>query len=94
MYVCSAIKLAPSRELARDAPCQLRDWGAMFLVGCRSPSCLAAKERDVLRQFFADRYAIFNIIDRPFHYQSLVYLIQAMPVKGVGGHELRGVPFT
>ena len=62
----------------------------MFLVGCRSPSCLAAKERDVLRQFSAGQHAIFNIIDRPFHYRSLAYLIRAMPVKGLGGHELRG----
>ena len=88
MYVCSAIKLAPSRELARDAPCQLGDWGAMFLVGCCSPSCFAAEEQDVLRQFSTGRHSIFNIIDRSFHYWSLADLIQAMPVKGVGGHEI------
>ena len=35
----------------------------MFLAGCRSPGCLAAEEGDVLRQFSAGRYAIFNIID-------------------------------
>ena len=66
----------------------------MFLAGCRSPSCLAAEKGDVLRQFSAGRYANFNIIGRPFHYLSLAYLIRAMPVKGVGGRELRGVPFT
>ena len=94
MYACSAIKFASSQELARDTLCQLRDWGAMLLVGCHSPSCLAAKEQDVRRQFSAGRYAIFNIVNWPFHCRSLAYLIRAMPVKGVGGHELRGVPFT
>ena len=94
MYVCSAIKSAPSRESARDAPCRSRDWGALFLAGCRSSSCLAAEKQDVLRQFSAGRYAFFNIIDRPFHYRSLVYLIRAMPVKRVRGHELIVVPFT
>ena len=62
----------------------------MFLVGCCSPSFLAAEERDVLRQFSVDRYAIFNIIDQPFHYRSLAYLIQAMPVKEVGDMSLKG----
>ena len=52
----------------------------MFLVGCRSPSCLAAEKRDVLCQFSVGRYAILNIIDRPFHYRSLAYLILAMLV--------------
>ena len=94
MYVCSAIKSAPCRESARDVPFQLMDLGAMFLAGCRSSSCLAAEEGDVLRQFSVGRYAILNIIDRPFHYRSLAYLIRAIPVKGVGGHELRGVPLT
>ena len=56
----------------------------MFLAGCHSLSCLAAEERDVLRQFSVGRYAIFNMINRPFHYRSLAYLIRAMPVKGVG----------
>ena len=90
MFVCYLIKSVPYKELARDAPCQLRDSGARFLEGCRSPSFLAAEERDVLRQFFAGGFAIFNIIDMPFHYRSLAYLIRAMPVKGVGGCELRG----
>ena len=54
----------------------------------------AAEERDVLRQFSAGRFTIFNIIDWPFHYRSLAYLIHAMPVKGVGVREFRGVPFT
>ena len=97
MYVCSAIKSAPSRESAQDAPCQSRDWGGgggLFLAGCCSSSCLAAEKRDVLRQFSAGRYAIFNIIDWPFHYRSLAYLIRAMPVKRVRGHELIVVPFT
>ena len=66
----------------------------MFLEGYRSPSCFAAEERDVLCQFSAGRHAIFNIIDWPFHYRSLVGLIRAMLVKRVGVHELRGVPFT
>ena len=88
MYVCSAIKSAPSRESARNAPCQWRDLGARFLEGYRSPSCLVAEKGDVLRQFSAGRYANFNIIDRPFHYRSLTYLIRAMPVKGVGVHDL------
>ena len=57
------------------------DSEAMFLVGCRLPSCLAAEEGDVLRQFSAGRYANFNIIDWPFHYRSLAYLIRAMPVS-------------
>ena len=78
------------KELARDAPCQLRDLGARFLEGCRSPSFLADEKRDVLRQFSSGRFAIFNIIDRPFHYLSLVYLIRAMPVKGAGVREQRG----
>ena len=90
MYVSSAIKSAPCLESARDVPCQLMDSGTMFLAGYRSPSCLVAEERDVLRQFSAGQYAFFNIIDRPFHYRSLAYLIRAMPVKGVGGRELRG----
>ena len=68
--------------------------GGQVLRGCHSPSFLAAEERDVLRQFSAGQFAIFNIIDRPFHYRSLAYLIRAMPVKGVGGRELRGVPLT
>ena len=77
MYVYSAVKSVPCRESARDAPCQLRDrgGGGMFLEGCRSPSCVAAEERDVLHQFSAGRQAIFNIIDRPFHTWSLAYLI-------------------
>ena len=90
MHVCSAIKLAPSRESARDAPCQLMNSGAMFLAGCRSPSCFAAEEGDVLCQFSVGQYAIFNIIDRPFHYRPLAYLIRAMPVKGVGDMSLEG----
>ena len=94
MYVCSVIKSAPYLESAQDIPCQLMDSEATFLEGYRSPSCLAAEEGDVLRQFSKGRYATFNIIDRPFHYRSLAYLIRAMPVKGVGGHELRGVPLT
>ena len=94
MYVCSAIKSAPCRESARDAPCLLMNLGDMFLAGCRSPSCLAAEKRDVLHQFSAGRHAIFNIINWPFHYLSLAYLIRGMPVKGAGGHELRGVSFT
>ena len=94
MYVCSAIKSVPSRESARDTPCMLMNSGDMFLAGCRSPSSLAAEKRDVLCQFSAGQYAILNIIDRPFHYRSLAYLIRAMPVKGVGGHELREVSFT
>ena len=68
--------------------------GAMFLEGCRSPSCFAAEKQDVLHQFSVGRHAIFNIIGQSFHYRSLADLIQAMPVKGVGGHEIRGVPFT
>ena len=64
------------------------------LSGCRSPSCVAAEERDVLRQFSAGRHAIFDIIDGPFHTWSLACLIRGMPVKGLGGHELRGVQFT
>ena len=80
LYVCSAIKLAPSRKSARDALCQLMDSGVMFLAGCRSPSCLAAEEGDVLRQFSAGRYALFDIIDQPFLYRSLAYLIRAMLV--------------
>ena len=83
MYVCSAIKLVPCRESARDALCQLRDWGAMFLAGCRLPSYLVAEEQDVLCQFSVGRYAIFKIIDRPFRYRSLADLIRAMAVKGV-----------
>ena len=94
MFACYLIKSVPYTESARDAPCQLRDSGGRFLEGCSSPSFLAAEERDVLRQFSAGRFAIFNIIDRPFHYRSLAYLIRAMPVKGVGRRELRGVPFT
>ena len=82
MYVCSVIISAPCSESARDAPCQLRDSGAMFLAGCRSSSCLAAEKRDVLRQFSAGRHAIFKIIGRPFRYRSLAYLIRAIPVKG------------
>ena len=81
------IKLAPCRESARDVPCQLWDWGTMFLEGCHSPSCLAAEEQDVLRQFSAGQHAI----DWPICYRSLVDLIRAIAVKGVGGHELRGV---
>ena len=90
MYVRSAIKLAPYQESAQDAPCQLMDSGAMLLAGCHSPSCLAVEEGDVLCQFSAGQYAILNIIDRPFHYRSLPYLIQAMPVKGVGDMSLQG----
>ena len=62
----------------------------MFSAGCRSPSCLAAEEQDILRQFSAGRHAIFNIIDRPFHTWSLAYLIRAMPVIGVGDMSLEG----
>ena len=39
MFVCYLIKSVPYKESARDAPCQLRDSGARFLEGCRSPSC-------------------------------------------------------
>ena len=93
MFVCYLIKSVPYKELAQDAPCQLRDSGTRFLEGCRSPSFFAAEVRYVLRQFSAGLFAIFNIIDRPFHYRSLAYLIRAMPVKEVGRRELRGVPF-
>ena len=68
--------------------------GGRLLEGCRSPSCLAAEKWDVLRQFSAGRSAIFEIIDRPYRYRSLVDLIRAMPVKRVGVPELRGVPLT
>ena len=64
-YVCSAIKSAPCRESARDALCQLRGWGAMFLEGC-----LATVERDVLHQFFVGQHTIFKIINWPFRYRS------------------------
>ena len=94
MFVCYLIKSVPCKELARDAPCQLRDSGTRFLVGCRSPSCLAAEKRDVLRPCAAGRHAIFTISNWPFHYRSLADLIRAMPVKGVEGRELRGVPAT
>ena len=46
LCVCLVIKLAPCRESVQDTPCQLRDWAGMFLEGYRSPSCLAAEERD------------------------------------------------
>ena len=68
--------------------------GAMFLAGCRSPCCLAAEERDVLREFSAGPHAIFKIIDQPFRYWSLADLMRTMPVKGVGGRELRGESVT
>ena len=55
----------------------------MVLEGCHSPSCLAAEERDF--------FAVFHG-QTPF--SKLLALIRVMPVKGVGGHELRGVPFT
>ena len=92
MFVCYLIKSVPYRESARDAPCQLRDSGARFLEECRSPSCLAAEKRDVLHPCSAGQYAIFTILDWPFHYQSLADLMRAMPVKGVG--EPRGLPAT
>ena len=76
MFVCYLIKSVPYKESARDAPCQLRDLGARLLEGCRLPSFLADKKRDALCQFSSGRFAIFNIIDRPFHYRSLVYLIR------------------
>ena len=101
MFVRYLIKSAPCKESARDAPCQLRDSGARFLEGCRSPSCLAAEKRDVLRPCSAARHASFTTINRRFHYRSLADLMRAMPVKGVGGgggggggRELRGVPAT
>ena len=53
-FVCYLIKSAPCRESTRVTPCQLRDSGSRFLVGCRSPSCLAAEKQDVLRPFSAD----------------------------------------
>ena len=84
----------PCRESARDAPCQLRDSGDRFLEGCRSPSCLVAEKRDVLRLCSVGRHTIFTTIDRPFHYRLLADLMRAMPVKGVEGRELRGVPAT
>ena len=37
MFVCYLIKSEPCRELAQDAPCQLRDSGTRFLEGRRSP---------------------------------------------------------
>ena len=47
LYVCLfSHKSTPCRESAQDAPCQFRNWTGMFLEGCRSPSCLAAEERD------------------------------------------------
>ena len=94
MLVCYLIKSVSCRESAQDAPCQLRDSGSRFLEGCRSPSCLAAEKRDVLRPYSAGRPAIFTIIDRLFHYRSLADLMRAMPVKGVKGHMFRGVPAT
>ena len=94
MFVCYLIKSAPYRESARDAPCQLRDSGAWFLEGCRSPSCLAAEKRDVLRPCSAGRHAIFTTIVRPFHYRSLADLMRAMLAKGVEVRKLRGVPAT
>ena len=83
MFVCYHIKSVPYRKSAPDAPCQLKDSGARFLAGYRSPSCLAAEKRDVLRPYSAGRHAIFTIIDRPFHYGSLADLMRAMPVKGL-----------
>ena len=85
MYVCSAIKSAPFSGIDSIRSVPVEGLGTMLLEGCRSPSCFAADERDVLRQFSAGRHAIFNIIDRPFHYRSLAYLIRAMPVKEVEG---------
>ena len=85
MFVYYLIKSVPYRESAPDAPCQLKDSGRRFLAGCRSPSCLAAEKRDVLRSYSAGRPAIFTIIDRPFHYRSLEDLMRAVLLKGVGG---------
>ena len=93
MYVCSAIKSAPSWELARYTPCQFRDWGAMFLEGYYSPSCFVAKERDILVNSPQADTPFLTFSTSPFHYWSLADLIRAMPVKRVGVHELRGVPF-
>ena len=94
MFVCYLIKPVPCRESARDALCQLRDSGARFLEGYRSPSCHAAEKRDVLRPCIAGRHAIFTISNRPFHYRSLANLMRAMPVKGMGVRELSGVLAT
>ena len=55
--------------------------------GCTSNS-------QVDESILCSRSAIFEIIDRPYRYRSLVCLTRAMPVKRVGVHELRGVPFT
>ena len=85
MFVCYLIKSAFCGESARDAPCQLRDSGDRFIEGCRSPSCLAAEKRDVLRPVSASRHAIFTIRNWPIQYRSLTDLMRAMPVKGVGG---------
>ena len=90
MFVCYLIKSAFCRESARDAQCQLRDSGARFLEWCRSPSCLAAEKRDVLRSVSVGRHAIFTFINRPFHSRSLADLMHAMPVKRVGDANLEG----
>ena len=90
MFVYYLIKSVPYRESAPDAPCQLKDSGRRFLPGFRSPSCLAAEKRDVLRSYSAGRPAIFTIIDRPFHYRSLEDLMRAVLLKGVGWASLEG----
>ena len=59
--------------------------GSMFLEGCRSPSCLAVEDKMSFVRSPRANMQFFKIINRPFHYRSLADLIQAMPVKRVGG---------
>ena len=75
LYVCLfSHKSTPCRESVQDAPCLLRDWTGMFLEECRSPSCLAAKER--------------NSVVCTLQANALFLKLLALPLPAIGGLDM------
>ena len=75
LYVCLFNhKSTPCRESAQDAPCLLRDWTGTFLEECRSPSCLAAEER--------------NSVVCTLQADALFLKLLALPLPAIGGLDM------